>query len=127
MSRNDGWRHDLSFLADEIRRKAYKVTRDFSKEELESEVRRISDAIPSLTDMQVTVEFIKLLVKVGDGHSMLYAFKDNAEIRKCVPVEFFWFEEGLYVVQADKRFEDLLGARILAIENRSPEEVFCHP
>jgi tetratricopeptide (TPR) repeat protein len=124
LNRIDGWRYDLSFLKDEILRKAYHVTRDFSREDLEKETNRIYNAIPHLTDMQITVEFIKLLAKLGDGHTMLYVMKDNPEIRKYIPVEFYWFGQGLYVIQADKRFENLLGAKVVSMEGKTPETFF---
>jgi tetratricopeptide (TPR) repeat protein len=123
LSRTEGWRFDLKFLHDEISRKAFHVVRDFSRDDLERESKKIYDAIPRLTDMQITIEFMKLMTAVGDGHTMLFAMGDNAEIRKNIPVEFYRFKEGLYIVQADKRFENLLGAKVIAIENKSPEEV----
>jgi hypothetical protein len=45
------------------------------------------DEIPRLMDMQVNIEFVKLPVKVGDGHTMLHALNDNDELRKYIPVE----------------------------------------
>lgn len=125
LNRIDGWRYDLQFLKDEIARKAFKVVRSFTREDLDKEVAKIDAAIPQLSDLQITIAFIKLLVKLGDGHSMLYANRDNPEIRKCVPLEFYWFKEGLFVVQAEQKFAHLLGAKVLGIENRSPDDFFA--
>jgi tetratricopeptide (TPR) repeat protein len=122
LSRIEGWQYDLNFLAEEIRRKAFHVVRDFSKEDLEKEINRIDALLPKLTDMQITIEFMKLMVEVGDGHTMFYAMRDNAELKKCVPVEFYRFKEGLYIVQAEKEYKDLLGLKVTAIEGKSPDE-----
>lgn len=124
LNRTEGWRYDLAFLKDEISRKAFNVVRNFTKEDLEKETERIHNAIPGLTDIQVTVEFMKLLVKVGDGHTQFYARTETAELRKHIPVEFYWFREGLYIVQADKRFENLLGAKVISMEGKTPEDIF---
>lgn len=123
-NRVEGWRYDLQFLKDEITRKAYKVVRSYTREDLNKEVATIDAAIPQLSDLQITIAFIRLLVKLGDGHSMLYANRDNPAIRKCVPLEFYWFKEGLYVLQAEQKFAHLLGAKVLNIENLSPEDFF---
>ncbi|NJO25908.1 MAG: hypothetical protein HC867_09350 [Bacteroidia bacterium] len=123
LNRIEGWRYDLQFLRDEITRKAFSVVREFTKEDLDKEVKRIYNAIPTLTDMQITVEFVKLLVKVDDGHSMMYVKSDNAELKKNIPVEFYWFKEGLYIVQADKRFENLLGAKVITMDDKTPNEI----
>jgi hypothetical protein len=50
--------------------------------------KRMYDELPRLIDMQINTEFVKLPVKVGDGHTMLYALNDNDELRKYIPVEY---------------------------------------
>ena len=122
LNRVEGWRYDLNFLKEEITRKAFHVLRDFTKEGLETEVKKIDAIIPTLTDIQITVELMKLLVKVGDGHTMLYAMMDNTELVKYVPIEFYWFNDGLYIVQVEKAYQELLGVKVQSIEGKSPEQ-----
>ncbi|MGH9936245.1 MAG: TPR end-of-group domain-containing protein, partial [Blastocatellia bacterium] len=71
MSRDEGWRYDLQLLSREVKRKGYAFVRPLSKEEFDVAVKKLHDAIPKLTDMQVTIEMMKLLRQVGDGHTGL--------------------------------------------------------
>jgi hypothetical protein len=50
--------------------------------------------------------------------------RDNPEISKCIPVECYWFKEGLYIIKAEKNYKDLLGSKVTAIEGKSPEQFF---
>ena len=123
LSRDDGWRYDLQLLAREVKRRRYYPFLKISKEEFDLSVKQIHDWIPRLTDIQVTIEMMKLMRKVGDGHTMLYAFWERPEFLKTIPVDLQFFREGLFITAADSRYTDLLGAQVLRFDNLTVEEV----
>lgn len=123
MSRDEGWRYDLRFMAEEITRRGYGPFRKVSREEFSRRVATLDAAIPKLTDMQVIIEMMKLAALVGDGHTMIYAFFERPEFLQNVPVEYAFFEEGLYIVAAESRFSDLLGAQVIRFGDRSVDGV----
>jgi tetratricopeptide (TPR) repeat protein len=123
MSRDDGWRYDLQLLAREVKRKGYAFVRPISKEEFDLAVKKLHDAIPRLTDMQVTIEMMKLLRQVGDGHTGLLGSRRRADWLQTLPLQFYQFEEGLYIIAADPRYKDLLGAQVLRFGERTVEQV----
>ncbi len=123
MSRDEGWRYDLQLLAREIKRKGYAFVRPISKEEFDLAVKKVHDAIPKLSDMQVTIEMMKLLRQVGDGHTGLLGSSQRAEWLKTLPMRFYMFEEELFIIAADPRHKDLLGAQVLRFGERTVEQV----
>jgi len=123
MSRDEGWRYDLRLMAREIGRRGYAPFRQISREEFDRRVTTLDTAIPKLSDMQIVIEMMKLTAAVGDGHTMIYGFFERPEFLQNVPVEFAFFEEGLFIVAADSRFSDLLGAQVIRFGDRSPQEV----
>jgi hypothetical protein len=54
---------------------------------------------------------------------MIYAFSERPEFLRNVPVEFALFQEGLFIVAAESRFSDLLGAQVIQFGDRSEQEV----
>jgi tetratricopeptide (TPR) repeat protein len=112
MSRDEGWRSDLSLLQKELERKSYPQFVKLSKGELESEVARLSREIPNLSDVQVSIQFMKLAAKIGVGHTEALPLS-NPEFAQKLPLKFFLFKEGLYIVAADPKYQDLLGAQVL--------------
>ncbi len=115
MTRDEGWRFDLALLAREVKRKGYApgVARQFSKEQFDVAVGQLNNDIPKLTDAQILIELMKLMRKLGDGHTGILGRLDNAEAALAVPVQFYLFKEGLFVIAADPQHKDLLGAQVL--------------
>lgn len=133
-SREDGWRYDLQFLAQEVRRRGYHPFRTqaldengpcpkLSKEEFDAAVDRLSASIPALTDTEIAIEMTRLLQKLGDGHTSLYGSRNRRELAQTLPVQFYLFEEGLFVIAAAPRYRDLLGAQILRFGDHTPAKV----
>jgi tetratricopeptide (TPR) repeat protein len=124
MTRIEGWRYDLNLLAREIKRVHYNPYRLMSPAELERAVKEIHDAIPSLTDDEITVRLMKLVRRLGDGHSYVVPKYEEDETLQALPVLFSFFEEGLYVSATTPEHEDLLWARVLKFDNATVERVY---
>lgn len=124
MTRDEGWRYDLRLLAREIKRRGWNLfPRVSTEQEFDAEVRRLHDAVPKLTDAQMAVGLLRLMRRVGDGHSGLFGSAERAEWVQTLPVLFYMFEEGLFVVAADPKHKDLLGAQVLTFGGRTVDEV----
>jgi len=123
MTRDEGWRYDLRLLAREVKRRGYAPFHKVSEADFDAAVEELYDSIPRLSDVQISIGMMKLMAMVGDGHTMLYGFYERPELLQNVPVDFYWFEEGLFIVAADVRYQDLLGARVLRFGDHSVEEV----
>jgi len=123
MSREEGWRHDLQLLAREVKRKAYATFHKSAATQFGAAVKKLHDSIPRLTDSQIIIEFAKLMRMVGDGHSGLMSPGARPEFALALPVQFYLFEEGLFIIAADPKYKDLLGAQVLRFGDRTVEEV----
>lgn len=124
LSRDEGWRSDLAFLAREVNRKGYnRLPRKYPFAEFETEIKRLSGAVPKLTDMQISIELMKLLAKLGDGHTGVQGSRERPETFLSVPVKFYLFEEGLFIIAADAKYKNLLGGQVLKYGERTVDEV----
>lgn len=127
MSRDAGWRYDLSLLAQEVRRKGFNpmlyVHRPVTQEQFDAKVLELHEAIPRLTDGQVILALMKLMVFLEDGHSAVWDFGEHPLFRAALPLRFFWFEEGLFVTAADPKYRELLGAQVQRMDGRAAEEI----
>jgi hypothetical protein len=123
MSREEGWRYDLSVLASEVRRKGFLVHRPVTPEQFDAKLREVREAIPKLTDAQAVLAVVKLMTFLGDGHTTVLPFGENPAFRTALPVQFYWFAEGLFVISADPKYKDLLGAQVLQLDGRPAADV----
>lgn len=119
MPREEGWQYDLQFLAREVKRKAYPTFLKTSGKEFDAAVKVLHDAIPKLTDTQIAISMAKLMRMVGDGHTAFYwgAGLDS------LSMQFYFFEEGLFIISADPKYKDLLGAQVLKFGSRTTNEI----
>lgn len=123
MSREEGWRSDLQLLSREVKRKGYHLfPRTGTEADFDQAVKTLSDAIPKLTDMQMIVEIAKLMLRVGDGHSGIMGGL-RPEFLPNLPVQFYLFQEGLFIIAADQKYKDLIGSKVLKFGERSPDEI----
>ena len=125
MSREEGWRTDLGLLAREVRRKGYAqgITRAISQKEFDDSVRKLNDAIPRLSDGQVLVGMMRLLKSLGDGHTGILRPPAQPDYALALPLQFYLFKEGLFIIGADPQHKDLLGAQVVRFGTHSIEEV----
>jgi hypothetical protein len=112
MTRDEGWRFDTMFLAREIKRIHYDPFRTVSREEFDACVKRLYDEVPRLSDQQILVRLMALMKMPGDAHTNLrMAHAGNGGL----PVQFYLFTEGLFIVAAAPQHADLLGTQVLKV------------
>jgi tetratricopeptide (TPR) repeat protein len=121
LPRTEGWRRDLVLLQQELERKSYPQFVKMTREELRAEMARLSRDIPNLSDSQATIEIMRIVTKMGVGHSEAWPEYTGA-FAKTLPLKLFLFKEGLYVVAAAAKYENLLGGQILKFGDRSADE-----
>jgi hypothetical protein len=125
MSRDDGWRYDLAFLAREIKRLAYAPFAVQPEAEFDRAVAGLRRAIPGLTDVQILVGMMKLVRHLDDGHAHVIWSEDGKEMARMLPVDLFLFPEGLCVIGAGPGCEHLLGAKVDKIGGLTIDEVMA--
>lgn len=118
VSRDEGFRFDLALLARELKRGHYAPFALRSESQFDVEVKSLHDAIPGLRDEQILCRFAMLAASMGDGHTHL-----GAPQEPTVPLQFYRFEEGLFVTLAAPSLKDLAGAQVLAFDDVPTETV----
>lgn len=119
------WRQDLDYLASELPRLHKNAYHTISEEEFKARVADVRDRIPSMNEQQILTAFRALVASVGDGHTEFdYEGSEAGPAFRPLPVGAFWFEEGLFINEACKEYEELLGSRIIAINSRPIDAVY---
>ena len=71
---------------------------------------------------QVAVQLQQVLTRMGDAQTQVnYHFL--IEKSRILPLELYWFEEGIYVMKCDRIYEPLLGNRLTSINGYPVEDV----
>ena len=125
LTRDEGWRADLAFLAREIKRRAYAPFGQRSEPDFDAEVARLAAQVPSLSDFQVLAGMMRLLRPLGDGHAFMLPAQDDADAQRRLPVKFWRFGEGLFVIAAAEDYRRLLGAQVLSVDGHPVDDALA--
>jgi hypothetical protein len=125
MTREQGWRYDLAMLEREVDRKgfAYGVFRTTTKADFHEAATNLSARVEKLTDQQMVIEIMKLMRTLGDGHTGLLLPPQQPDYSLALPLQFYLFKEGMFVIAADPKYKDLLGAQVLQLGGKSVDEI----
>jgi hypothetical protein len=112
LTRDEGWRYDLHYLVGEIKRLHVHAYHATSAEAFEQKVNEIARRIPDLSDEQVVFAFMQLLGALGNGHNFIVpAFGEKGSFNQ-LPMQFYWFSDGLFVVNASEPYRQWIGDKV---------------
>jgi hypothetical protein len=116
-----GWRGDLAYLVAEIHRLSPNHRGRPLPAETQALVERLHREIPTLSDQQIFVRLSEVVGSLHQNHTMFWGAApgadDPAAILKTtyLPVQFYAFREGIFVVAADEPNRNLIGGKVEAI------------
>jgi hypothetical protein len=124
VTRDVKWSEDIQYLVNNIKSTHPNVYHSISEEELNRYVNELAVELQNLTDKQIFVELLKLIAKIGaerDGHLELAYFVGTGN--NIVPLKFYRFLDGVFVIQASEEYKQLVGAKLIGIGGMNLDEV----
>ena len=131
LSRDEQWLFDIDYLVRVFENKHFDLYHDLSKEKWQLHVHELKEKVPALTNGQIVGELMKLVALVKDGHSNIFpangqlyfpATNGHGNVHESsqpswqphvIPFHFEWFDDGVFIVEADLAHARLVGARII--------------
>lgn len=113
--RHARWRSDLDFLDKRMRETHFDLFAKLSEDEWVASIKELSDNSQNLSDEALQDGIARLLVQIGDGHTMVLPKTEGPARDRILPVGFYLFDDGLFVVGAHGEYLDLVGSEVLAI------------
>lgn len=110
-TRSEKWNEDLAYFKNEYLTKS----RTFPKDSISSCTTLLADLtakISTLTDNQIILQLSRCVAMANNGHTTLQlSWMDK------IPLRFYWFNDGLYVIKTDSSSAQYLGAKVLDINS----------
>ena len=122
ISRGEAWRKDISYLENRIYELHYSPYHVISKTELSKTILNLKTNIYSLSDEQILVELMKIVGSLGNGHNLIIPTSPNKGALKKLPLQFYHFNDGLFIVDAEEGLNQWIGYKVELIENTPIEE-----
>jgi len=118
------WNQDLDFMMNELEEKHLNLYHKSSKIEFANAVNALKAKMNNIENHQIIVEFSKITALIGDGHSGIRLYSDPKIKFNSVPLRFYEFSDGIYVIKTDKQNKGLLGAKVIGIDNKSIDSIY---
>jgi hypothetical protein len=122
-TREEGWRYDLDYLLAEIQR----LNATYSHQPLPEPVRqaadRLRERIATLSDVEIALEMQRLLALLVCSHNTLLPVPGSRVSFTYLPVTYYIFSDGLYLIDAEGEAKALVGARIVRFDDTDAADV----
>ncbi|GCD12195.1 S41 family peptidase [Clostridium tagluense] len=117
-NRNTRWLEDINFLCRELSLKHKNLFFQKNKEDFFKEIESLKTDIESLSNYEIKLEIAKIVASMGDAHTYV-----PLNVNLLLPLELYWFADGIYVIVAPQQYKEILYRKIIKINNIDIEEV----
>jgi len=115
------WHYEIDLLARELAAKHPDLFFKTDSAWYHDAMKQVASETPGKSLFQVSVRLQQVLADMGDPQTLInYHFL--VEKSRILPLDCYWFEEGIYFLETDRVYETLLGKKLTAI-NQAPIEV----
>lgn len=118
----ENWTTDLNFLKTELAKKHKNLFHKLSKTEFENGIDKIIRHLDNDTDIETSIKLTQLIAKVGDSHTDI-KISHLLKKSKSIPLNFYWFKDGYYVISTTKDNYEILDKKVIAINNFKTEQI----
>lgn len=92
---------------------------DAKKDAFLNGVRELRSRLP-ITANKFEMEVARIVANADNTHTNVGEVS-RARRLNAIPLRFYWFSDGLYIVLAQEPYLDLLGSKVIAINDETPE------
>ena len=116
------WQSDLRFLQQKIHKEYSFLFKKIKAEDFNAEVEKLYKAIPSMKDNQRIAGIARIISLFKYGHTNM-GWRQMPFKYHVAPVNFYWFSDGMYAEGADKKYENIVGAKLIKVEGMPVKDV----
>ena len=118
------WQSDLKFLQQTVHKDYSFLFKKVKAEEFNAAVDKFYKAIPSMNEHEVLAGFATIVSLFKYGHTNI-GWRESPLKYHVVPVNFYWFSDGIYAEGVDKKYEMIVGAKLLKVEGIPVEKALA--
>lgn len=123
-TRTQGWRFDIDYFVSELKRVNHKYRVEPLPPVFLQRRADLKRDVPKLTDEQIVAGLGRMVEPLKQGHiSVAILPETKSPLFLSLPVQFYVFPEGIYIVGAEPAYHDLVGCQVRLIEKRRPEDI----
>lgn len=109
------WIEDINYLQKTLTAHDIKLYySDTSRIKFNGQLNQLKKETKHLDDNEIEMRLEQIVASLGEAHT---SFGNLYSSGSAYPITTDWFDEGLFVVQADKEYEQVIGAKLVMINS----------
>lgn len=117
------WQKDFDYLVDQIQLRHPSHLSTDNSAEFAQVVQTNRSQLPRLSTNQKIVAFNKTIAYLNDGHSSIWPGFEPINSHSF-PIQFYFFDDGLYLIDSDRAHKEYIGSKVLKIGNSPVEDLY---
>lgn len=113
------WCEDVKVLKNKLPQEHKNLFFNISKKNYNELFDKLINDIPSLNSDDIQIRLMQIIAKVGDAHTNIMNFGWNF----VYPIDLYYFNDGYYIIGTDKKYKDLLGTKLIKINDISIDSI----
>jgi len=119
---DEEWREDLIFIEQAIREHHPNPFYVSLEENFQDMMENLNKNLPDLEDHEILSEMSRIVASLHDGHT---AIRGGFQfLTGQYPFDLYYFEDGIFVIGASADLADIIGAKLISIDQNTAEDVF---
>ncbi len=114
--REERWTKDIDYLALTLPKVHKNLYFSLSETEFLGRLEDLKTKIPEYSDSQMEIALHVILAEVKDTHT-----GSGVSFEQQYPLQLYWFQDGIYITGTDENHDELLNARIVAMNGMAAE------
>jgi hypothetical protein len=108
------WSSDIDYLAKELPERHFDPFRVKDKKNYLSDLNKIKSKENELTDFEIALKLQQIIAGLGDSHTKIN-YEQLVDKAQLLPLNVYWFSDGLFILQTTHENSELLGHQILSV------------
>ena len=123
LARIQGWRADIDLLLKLMKEQHYVYRSRPLPPELLAKAGDLKKNVAEFSDERMLTELEKLMYYMHDGHSYVLPIATKGPPAHCLPLYFYLFADGVYLIDADEPYRRWIGWKVERIHGISVERI----
>jgi hypothetical protein len=116
--RIDKWEKDIDYIADKLPKKHKNMFFKLNEEEFKNGINELKGQLNQINDAEIKVSLSQIVASIGDAHTSI-----NFSAEKMFPLEFYWFNDGIYLINTSEDYKDFKYKKLKKINNKDINEI----
>ena len=118
-----GWQSDIDILLKLMKQQHIVYQTRPLPPELLAQAGKLKENVSAFSDERMLYELQKLMYYMHDGHSYVLPISTKGPVAHCLPLHFYLFSDGVYLIDAEEPYQHLIGCKVEQINGISVDQI----